>query len=307
MQKKSMISRRHVLRGAGAALTLPYLESIMSSWALPLPDPAPVPRFGMFYLGMGMNDRQFFPEDTGPGFTTARILRLLEPHRGRFTVLSGTYLVEGGGHRGTYPFATGISMDRRQGISADQLAAEVVGQQTRFPSRQLSVRRGTGFGSQVLGTLSFNWQGVPLSPENDPSAIFRRLFLEASPEQKKTQQVEWRRRRSVRDLVQDDAQRLQKKLWQADRPQLDQYLESVRELEKELNRVVEWSRNSRPHPDLQGIGDYSVSMTPEQSETFPYETCARLMYDLIALAFQTDSTRGGFVCCSRGAARRDVC
>lgn len=291
MQKKARIPRRQVLRGFGAALALPYLEAMMPSSAFALPEPEPVRRFGLFYLGMGMNVRQFFPEDTGPDFTTTRILRPLEPHRGNFTVVSGTYLEHGGGHQGTYPFATGIPKDQRQAISVDQLVAEVAGQHTRFPSLQMSVRNGTGFGSQVLGTLSFNRQGVPLAPENDPSALFRRLFFEASPEEKAQQQIDLRRRNSILDLVSEDTQRLQKKLGQADKAQLDQYLESVRELEKELERVVQWSKKSRPTPELDGIGDYSKSMTPDQNEPFSYETYARLMYDLIALAFQTDSTR----------------
>jgi len=291
MQKKTLIPRRHVLRGVGAALALPYLEAMMPSSAFALPEPQRVPRFGIFYLGMGMNVRQFFPEDAGPDFKMPRILRPLEKHRGNFTVLSGTYLEHGGGHRGTYPFATGVPMDERQSISVDQLAAEVAGQQTRFPSLQMSVRKGTGFGSQVLGTLSFNRQGVPLAPENDPAALFQRLFFEPTAEQKSQQSVEWQLRRSILDLVSDDTQRLQKKLGQADKAQLDQYLTSVRELERELERVVEWSKKSRPTPELGGIGDYSKSMTPEQNEPFSYEAYARLMYDLIALAFQTDSTR----------------
>jgi hypothetical protein len=291
MQKNPIIPRRRVLRGFGAAMALPYLEAMMPSSACALPEPEPVPRFGIFYLGMGMNVRQFFPEDTGLGFTTSRILRPLEMHRGKFTVLSGTYLEHGGGHQGTYPFATGIAKDERQGISVDQIAAQAAGQHTRFPSLQMSVRKGTGFGSQVLGTLSFNRQGVPLTPENDPSVLFRRLFFEATPEQKKQQGIDRRRRRSILDLVRNDTQRLQQKLGKADIAQLDQYLVSVRELEKELERIVQWSQKIRPSPELSGIGDYSKSMTPDQKEPFSYETYARLMYDLIALAFQTDSTR----------------
>ncbi|MFT5468140.1 MAG: hypothetical protein ACI8UO_003248 [Verrucomicrobiales bacterium] len=288
--KQCSITRRTALRGAGVAMALPYLEAMMPSSVFALPEPESVPRFGNFYFGMGMNIRQFFPTDFGPDFTTPRILKPLEKHRGNFTVLSGIHLAKGGGHSGTYPFATGIPIEERQGISVDQLAAEVGGKQTRFPSLQLSVRKGTGFGSQTLGTLSFNRQGVPLSAENDPSALFRKLFYEPSAEEKSKQGVDWRRRRSILDLVSEDTDRLHRKLGKADQGQLDQYLNSVREMEKELERVVQWSKKDRPTPGLEGIGDYSKPMDPDQTE-FSYETYARLMYDLIALAFQTDSTR----------------
>ena len=291
MKKSPLLNRRAVLRGMGTTMALPYLEAMMPSSAIALPEPEAIPRLGIFYFGMGMNIRQFFPQDTGPRFTTPRILKPLDRHRGDFTVLSGIYLRKGGGHGGTYPFATGIPMEERQGISADQIFAETAGQHTRFPSLQMSVKKGTGFGSVVLGTLSFNRQGVPLAPENDPSALFRKLFHEASPDQKQQQQTEWRRRRSVLDLVKDDTDRLHKKLGRSDQAQLDQYLTSVRELEQELDRTVQWSRKERPIPNLKGAGDYSVSMSPDRLDDFSYETYAKLMYDLIALAFQTDSTR----------------
>ncbi|MEM7010714.1 MAG: DUF1552 domain-containing protein [Verrucomicrobiota bacterium] len=210
--KKSHISRRTALRGAGVAVALPYLEAMMPSSVFALPEPKSVPRFGNFYFGMGMNIRQFFPEDYGPEFTTPRILKPLEAHRGNFTVLSGLYLAKGGGHSGTYPFATGIPLEEKQSISVDQLAAEVIGKDTRFPSLQMSVRKGTNFGSQTLGTLSFNRQGVPLAAENDPSAIFRKMFFEPSADEKAKQSVDWRRRRSILDMVSEDTNRLHKKL-----------------------------------------------------------------------------------------------
>jgi hypothetical protein len=94
------------------------------------------------------------------------------------------------------------------------------------------------------------------------------------------------------DLVRDDAGRLQKKLGKSDRRLLDQYFNSVRELEKELERQVQWSTRARPNPKLDGIGDYDASVPPGADNAgFSYETFSKLMYDLIALAFQTDSTR----------------
>ena len=289
--KQIPLSRRVALRGLGASLTLPYLEVMMPTTAFALPEPKVTPRMGLFYFGMGMNVREFFPKDFGPNFTTTSILAPLEEHRGDFTVLSGTYLNEGGGHKGTYPFATGISREKKQNISFDQIAAEAIGKDTRFPSLQMSIKRGTGYGGPDLATLSWNRQGVPLPAENDPKVLFNRLFRPPSAKEKANDSTEFRHRQSVLDLVREDAGRLKKKLGQTDKELLDQYFTSVREVEKELERQVRWSSKAKPNPNLDGIGNYAEAVAPGSDEPFSYESYSKLMYDLISLAFQTDSTR----------------
>lgn len=284
------LSRRAMLRGAGAAIALPYLEAMMPSSVLAAPAPEPSPRLGIFYFGTGMNTRQYFPKDTGPSFTTTRILKPLESLRGQFTVLSNTWLEKGGGHDGAYPFSTAIAKGEKQGISADQVAAEHLGKTTRFGSLQMSVDRGTNFGSQALATVSWNHQGVPLAAENDPKILFDRLFRPDNADDKARQKVGFRQRRSVLDLVLEDVNQLNGKLGKTDRAQLDQYLNSVRELEKQLARRVAWSRQPKPTPGLPKLGDYSKSLAPNAGD-FRYDNYAKLMYDLIVLAFQTDSTR----------------
>jgi hypothetical protein len=291
MLKKLKINRRTMLRGTGAMLALPYLEAMMPSSVLALPEPQVTPRMGIFYFGMGMNVRQFVPSDFGPNFTMTRILKPLEEHRGDFTVLSGTYLKHGGGHKGTYTFTTGIPREKKQNISFDQIAAEAIGKDTRFPSLQMSIKRGTGFGGTDLATLAWNRQGVPLPAQNDPTVLFDWLFRPPTAEQKSRQSIDFRHRQSVLDLVREDASRLHKKLGETDRQQLDQYFNSVRELERELERQVRWSTKAKPSHTLEGIGDYSTRIAPDRDGEFSYETYSKLMYDLIALAFQTDSTR----------------
>lgn len=291
LAKTCPLARRTFLRGTGAALALPYLEAMMPSSAMALPEPVITPRLGIFYFGMGMNVRQFFPQEVGRDFTMPRILKPLEEHRGHFTVLSGMYLKHGGGHKGTYTFTTGIPREKKQAISFDQIAANAIGRDTRFPSLQMSIKRGTGFGGTDLATLAWNHQGVPLPAENDPTVLFDRLFRPPTADQKARQSTDFRHRESVLDLVRDDALRLKKKLGQADRQQLDQYFNSIHELEKELERQVQWSTKTKPDPKLEGIGDYSTPIAPDRDGEFSYETYSKLMYDLIALAFQTDSTR----------------
>ncbi|WP_166819686.1 DUF1552 domain-containing protein [Thalassoroseus pseudoceratinae] len=285
------IDRRTFLRGTGACLALPWLEAMMPRGAFAASSPEVVPRMGMFYFGTGMNMRQFYPEGFGPDAKMSRILKPMENHRGNFTVLSNTWLNEGGGHDGAYPFATSIARGEKQTISPDQLAAEIHGKHTRFPSLQFSVKRGTGFGSQVLATISWNRQGVPLAAENDPQTIFNRLFKPNSEEQQARQGDEFRQRGSVLDAILTDAKQLEGKLGQADRRQLDQYFNSIREVEQTLKREIDWADRPKPTPNLKGYGDYENAPTPEGNGKFVYDTYAKLMYDLIALAFQTDSTR----------------
>lgn len=291
MLKKSKLNRRAALRRGGAVLALPYLEAMMPCSVFALPEPEVTPRLGIFYFGMGMNVRQFFPADTGRKFTTTRILEPLKAHRGHFTVLSGTYLKNGGGHKGVYCFTTGIERDQKQSVSFDQLAAEAIGKDTRFPSLQMSIKRGTGFGGTDLATLAWNRQGVPLPAENDPTVLFNRLFRPPSAQEKSQQAAKFRQQQSVLDLVRDDAGKLQRRLGQADRQQLDQYFHSVRSLEKELDRQSQWAARAKPQPQLGDLGDYSAPISPDLDGEFSYETYSKLMYDLIALAFQTDSTR----------------
>ena len=287
------LSRRQLLRGTGALMALPYLESMMASSALALPQPAAPARMGMFYFGTGMNMRQFTPADEGKDFTFPRILKPLEPHRGQFTVLSNTYLEKGGGHDGAYPFATGVAKDQKQSVSPDQIAAESLGKDTRYASLQMSVKRGTNFGEQPLATIAWNPQGVPLAAENDPHVLFGRLFKPAAAQEKAEQATEFRRRRSVLDLVRDDAKHLEGQVGAADRQRLDQYFNSVRELEKQLERRVAWSDKPKPQAGGARPGAYDKSMVPEPEGApgFFYDDYAKLMYDLIVLAFQTDSTR----------------
>ncbi|MCD0458576.1 DUF1552 domain-containing protein [Roseiconus lacunae] len=280
--------RRTFLRGLGTTIALPWLESRASATELAGQS---IPRMGMFYFGTGMNMRQFYPEGFGRQAKLSRILEPLEKHRDQFTVLSGTYLEHGGGHDGAYPFATGIARGEKQIASPDQLAAAVHGSQTRFPSLQLSVKRGTGFGSQALATISWNQQGVPLAAENDPKTIFNRLFKADSADDQLAKADDFRQRRSVLDAVLEDARDIQPKISRDDRRQLDQYLHAIREVEIGLSREIDWSDRPKPQPKLDHLGDYENAVSPEGNGKFLYDDYAKLMYDLIALAFQTDSTR----------------
>ena len=291
------LSRRAVLRGAGAAVALPLLDAMIPRAAAASRPPA---RLGFFYLGTGWNTRELFPRTPGPKHETTRLLAPLEPHRGRFTVLQGMFLEFGGAHDGDHTFLTGSdaifrpkrSQEYRNSISCDQIAARTLGANTRFPSLELSERRGTGFGAQGLRTLAWSEEGVPLGAESDPHVIFERLFAAEGPDERRENQRRIRQRRSVLDGMRAAAQDLARALGSADRRRLDQYFTSLREVEKQLEREIAWSRTPKAPPPLSphDATELATSMGPEEPR-FDYQTYARLMYELIALAWQTDSTR----------------
>jgi len=286
-------SRRTLLRGAGATLALPFLESV--GWGVKKDPPA---RLAFLYLGTGWNTHELFPQTPGKNHEATPLLRPLEAHRGEFTVLQGMSLEFGGGHDGDVTFLTGSDAivatrsgkEFKNSISCDQVAAKVLGAETRFPSLELSERRGTGFGGQGLRTLAWSEHGVPLAAECDTRLIFDRLFGADGPQQRSENERRFRQRRSVIDGVRDKAKELERTLGPADRERLDQYFTSLREVEQQLEREIAWSKTPKPRPETKGLGDFSASTHPE-AKVFDYRTYARMMYDLVALAWQTDASR----------------
>lgn len=287
------LSRRTLLRGSGAAIGLPMLDAMMPRSANAQIESAIPGRSLFMCFGIGMNMRQFYPDGLGPNCNMSRILRPLDKFKQDMTVFSGTWLETGGGHGGDYPFLTGAPGKTPSGIinsiSADQVIAEHFGQQTRFPSLQFSIGRGTGYGNYMM-TLSWNRRGIPLAADNEPQRIFKRLFSVENARERRDRDEAFRQRRSILDVVQNQARQLQPRISGNDRRKLDEYFTSVREVEQQLQRNVDWSRKPKPKVELDGLGDYSKQARPGVAG-FDYATYAKLMYDLIALAFQTDSTR----------------
>ena len=221
MNQRQTVSRRMLLRGAGGSLVLPLLPSALprSAWATAAEEvPA---RMVVAHFGTGMNIRQFFPDAAGVDAELPRIVKPLEPIRDRMTILSGLKLEHGGGHTGDYNFLTGTegwtSSGIQGGVSADQVVAEQIGHQTRFPSLQFSIARGTNFGNQGLATLSWSRDGIPLAAENDPHALFAKLFEQDDQESARQRRDGFRRRGSILDLVRSQAKQLERKVGQDDR------------------------------------------------------------------------------------------
>ncbi|MGB0580922.1 MAG: DUF1552 domain-containing protein [Limisphaerales bacterium] len=281
----NLISRRTILRAGGVALALPWLES-MSHGA----DAAPN-RMAVVYVPIGKNLGEWIPKTTGRDYALSPTLKELADFRDDFSVLSGLcHPRVWGGHRVEGPsFLTGADIlsgtpgaDFKNTVSMDQIAAEKIGSITRFRSLEL-IKQGGSRDSQSM--LAWNREGVPLVGEHNPLTAFKRLFVDETRGEKQRFAELIRRRKSVLDAVHSDFQRLEKRVGKRDREILDQYATSVREVELRVQRDEEWSKKPKPMigakppkdiPDG-GIKDRGAHM--------------RAMFDIMTLAFQTDSTR----------------
>ena len=245
--------------------------------------------------GMGVNGRDFTPKTLGRNWEVTPILKPLDRLRDEFSIISGLKLNHSGGHTGDRTFLTGTNT-KASGVkllaSCDQQLAKAIGQDTRFQSLVLGIRRGTGFGNPQDHTLSWSEYGTPLPAENRPDVIFDRLFRQETPEEMKARRTSSKQRGSILDIVRDSAKRLNNRLGSNDREKLDEYFTSVRLVEKKMQSDLEWMAKPRPAVDPIEFGN-TQAIDPKQgkNDSFDYSNYQRLMYDVIALALQTDSTR----------------
>ncbi len=289
--------RRAFLKGAGVSLALPWLE-VMSSSANSVSAagglaPAETPRRAIFcFFGLGINGRDFTPPDAGSKYTLTPILKPLEVLRNDFTVISGLKLTHSGGHVGDRTFLTGTNtrnVAAKLRISCDQELAQAIGKQTRFPSLELGIRRGTGFGGNQDQTLAWSASGMPLPSENRPHILFDKLFRPDTPQTLQQREAEFIRRASVLDSLRAEARRLNDSLGTVDQHKLDEYLTGIRDLERRMQTEKEWLRKPKPNVEALVFGK-EQGLDPEKAG-LEYRRYQRLMFDIIALALQTDSTR----------------
>jgi hypothetical protein len=273
------LTRRHFLRAAGVTLGLPVLESLQPR-AFAAGRTAPIRRMVNLCTPLGLHPEFFFPEKAGRDYELTPYLETLGEFRNDFSVISGLAHPDvGSSHDSIYSFLTGaphpeIRAGFRNSISVDQLAAEHIGTQTRFPSLSLSAE---GFG------LSWTRSGALVPPDLYPAAVFAKLFLEGRPDEVEAQTRRLRDGQSILDTVSGQARRMQPALGARDREKIDEYFTSVRELEQRMVINEEWSKKPKPKVDAK----------PPQNNTNPADLIGknRLMFDLIHLAIQTDSTR----------------
>ena len=297
LKRRHALHRRTFLKGAGTSLALPLLDAMSANSRSVTTagdiSPNETPRRAVFcFFGLGINGRDFTPDDTGVDYTITLILKPLEELRRDFTVVSGLKLTHSGGHVGDRTFLTGTntrSAGAKLRVSCDQELAQAIGRQTRFPSLSLGIKRGTGFGGYYDQTLSWSPSGTPILSENRPHVLFDQLFRQDTADSLNAREAEFVRRASLLDSLGEEARRLNGALGVDDRRKLDEYLTGIRDLERRMQEDKDWLRKPKPNVAKIEFGK-EQALDPDKSG-LEYRRYQRLMYDVIALALQTDSTR----------------
>ena len=273
------LSRRTLLRGFGAAVSLPVLEAMQPSvFARAASEPAPL-RMLFVHLHLGFLDRHFTPSQAGRGYDMPKYLRELETLRDRFTVITGTsHPGATGGHRADVSFLTAApdaaSASFRNTISVDQVAAEHLGNETRYGYLTL------GLDSR---SASFTRSGADIPAIHKPSAVFAKLFLNGDAQQRAATKRRLEDGRSVIDFVSESTRRMSKRLGARDREKLDEYFTNIRETERRLQKSRAWEDIPKPRThaakprDIRDKSDFISQIS--------------LMYDMMHLAIESDSTR----------------
>lgn len=294
------IPRRTVLKGFGASLALPLFEAMTPAIARAGSAPAPN-RLAILFVPNGVQMEEWTPQAEGREFELPGTLKVIERHRQDMLVLSGLTQDKarangdgGGDHaRSSAVFLTGCQpyktdgANLRAGISADQIAADQVGRNTKLPSLEIGCDKGSqsgncdsGYSCAYSANISWRTPTVPMVKEVNPRIVFERLFGGERPgETAEARERRMRYRQSLLDFVNDDARQLRGRLGRTDQRKLDEYLTGVRELEQRIEQAEKFATQEQPKtPKPEGI--------PQE-----YADHIRLMTDLMVLAFETDLTR----------------
>ena len=296
---KTSLPRRTFLRGVGATVALPLLDAMVPALtAQAKTAAAPVHRFGAFYVPNGMHMSSFIPATEGPGFALSPTLRPLEPFRDRIVVVSRLANIQaeamevgGGPHpRAHAVWLNGVrpkrteGADIRAGITLDQLAARELAKDTQLTSLEMTLEPSYlvgnctgGYSCVYVNSTSWRTPTTPLPMENNPRAVFERLFGDGATGAARARQL--RRNRSILDSVTGTMRRLQGSLGPGDQSTVGEYLDAIREVERRIQKAER-------HTD-------AVPTAMPQPAGIPatFEEHARLMFDLQVLAYQADVTR----------------
>jgi hypothetical protein len=307
MNQPLPLPRRTFLRGLGAAMALPLLDAMIPTRALAAAAGAKkIPtRMAFLFVPNGAHMPDWTPTATGGDYDLPYILQPLQPHKSELLVMSGLAQDKGRSNNdggGDHARSAGSWLTCSQplksegsrirvGISADQVAAERIGKATRFGSLELGLEPGrqggkcdTGYSCAYSNNISWRNESTPMTREINPRLVFERLFASALP--KEVSEGQKRRellKKSILDFVMEDANALRAKVGGNDRQKLDEYLAAVREIEQRVEQAEKMVASANP----------SVAAGYEIPEGIPesYEEHAKLMCDMMVLAFQSDTTR----------------
>jgi hypothetical protein len=300
---RKAIARRTMLRGLGATLALPLLDGMVPAFTPLLKSAArPVSRLGVVYVPMGAVMNNWTPTTEGAAFEMSPILEPIAPFRSRILVLSNldnapavARLGEPAGGHGRIggAFLTGVhakpteGADFETGVSFDQIAAAHLGQQTELSSLELGLEVSglagacdVGYSCAYVNTLCWRSPTSPLPMENNPRAVFERLFGDSDTTDPAARRARMERDRSILDSITETVGDLRKSLGARDRAKLTDYLEAIRDVERRIQRSEAESARQLP-----------VVERPTGSIGASFEEYAKLMFDLQVLAYQCDLTR----------------
>jgi hypothetical protein len=289
------IPRRTFLRGLGAAIALPWLDSMAPAFAAQSDVSAQTPlRLGFVYVPNGIIREDWLPASAGAQFETTNVLRQWTPYRDQMLVLSG---MDGGpqfvgGHvRGSSMWLTGAepkqSMnDVRSGVSVDQVVARQFGKDTQLESLELCIENAAelagqsagGYSAAYTNTIAWRTPTLPLPMEHRPRAVFERLFGDGDSTDSAARLARIRKQRSILDFVNQDVNRVMASLGASDQGKLNEFLESIRGVEARVEKAE--AQSSKELPQVERPIGIPV-----------YEEHVKLMFDLLHLAYQTDLTR----------------
>ena len=299
MITRKALARRTFLRGVGATVALPVLDAMAPALASSTIPGKPPIRMAFAYVPNGIDMRHWNPDYEGKLAELPRILKPLEPFKqdillmGNLTHNNGRALLDGPGDHGRCcgAYLTGVQprksfVDIKAGISCDQIVANQIGKNTRFPSLEVGLEDArqagdcdSGYSCAYTNNLAWRSETQPLPPILDPRALFERLFgkgVDLSPEARARQS---KFRKSILDFVREDTKKLQSDLGPTDRRKLDEYLSSIRAIERQLEKAE--TDNAQIHPGM----EKPYGVPADFAEHF------KLMTDMITVAFQADLTR----------------
>lgn len=285
---RKSLSRRTVLKQAGIALGLPFLDAMNPAFGASTPvNPK---RFVGVSLSLGLHNPYLVPKDSGVSYTPSPYLKSLQDVRDSFTVVSGASHpgVKGGHTAESSIFSACPGQKGSSGkntISLDQLMAKHQGHETRFPSLVMNTAEET--------SPSYTESGSMVPPVNDPRKLFASLFIDDSAEAKKRQREIAKGGQSIMDIVRAEAKQLEREVGSGDREKLDEWFTSVRELEQRLEANEAWVNKPKP----------KVGKMPEAPDRDSAPDIARAFFDTMFLALQTDSTRFMTLHCTGNSVR----
>ena len=292
---RKALPRRTILRGLGASLALPLLDAMVPAMTATAATPArPVRRLGYIFIPMGSDINRWTPPGEQSLKELSPILRPLEPLRDYVSVVTnmelrnaypGTHATSNSAYLSCAKAKLTESTDYYLGATADQIAAKEIGQDTQLPSLEIGMdlldivgQCDDGYACVYQNNLSWSSPTTPLPYEAHPRRVFERLFGDGGSAEERSKTL--KKKASLLDRVKSDIVRLQRELGSSDRTKVDQYLDSVREVERRI-QIAEAGAVENPAPDFErpiGVPD-------------AYADHARLMFDLQVLALQADITR----------------